>query len=1109
MLHRVGSHKSIVPGITATVSLMVLLAIATFSSSPVSAQVVGATLSGTVTDPSGAALPSAQVIITNKATGVAREVAADSVGYYSAANLLPGSYEVTVAAKGFSTVKESDISLAVGAQQVLNVLMKLGESTQTVEVTGAAQLVQLASSTLSAEVESRTVRELPLNGRDWASLATLQPGVNAIEAQVSFEAGSARGNRGFGAQLTISGGRPTQNNYRLDGISINDYGNGAPGSVIGVNLGVDAIQEFSVLTGNYSAEYGKTSGGVVNAISKSGTNTFHGDLYEFLRNANLDANTFFLNASGQPKPPFKRNQFGGAAGGPIRKDRTFIFGDYEGIRQVKGISASLTVPTLAARAGNLAAGTVTVDPAAAKFLSLYPLPNGSITGDKGRYAFAGRQAVTQNYYTTRVDHKISSNDALFGTFSYDDSPYVQPDTLNNYRIESHTTRHIVALEENHIFSPRLANTIRLGFNRAAVINFRGLDALNPASTDKSLGSVPGQNAPRVFIGGGYTTIPGGIGAQSYYLHNWNSYQLYDDAYLTLGKHSLKFGFAVENMRYTFITYQNPGGTWRFGSLANFLTNKPNSFESGLPTTISPRGLRQTLYAGYLQDDWRILPNLTVNVGLRYETVSVVKERHGKLTNLIHLTDALPSCGVQVAGCGGTFSDYYSNPTTKNFEPRLGFAWDPFKNGKTAVRGGIAIFDVLPLPGYFILQQNQATPFFQLGTVTNASTPLAGTFFTGGFPKLGTNTLAASTTEVNPKRNYVIQWNFNIQRQITPSVTFTAGYVGSHGVHMLIRGDDGDMVLPTQTSAGYLWPYPAGTGKRINPNFGSFRYLFWGTGSSYNALEVGVQKRMSHGLQLQGSYTWGKSIDNNSSSIAGDSFSNSVTSWFWFAPQLSRAVSDYNVAHSAVINAIWQVPSSKSFHGPTKAVLGGWEVGGIFKFNTGIPTTPTIGGDPLGVQNGGSDLFGLPNRIPGCDAVNSNFKNNPGGVFLGYINTSCFDVPRAPASLLSQCTPYPKVLGNSCQNLIGNSGRNIINGPKLVNADFSIFKNFPVRKISETFNVQFRTEMFNVLNHANFAPPNPFANGTLFNQDGSTTGGGGLERLVTEPRDIQFALKVIW
>ncbi len=310
-------------------TLVIVLAMSAFWAGQAYAQVSGAMLTGTVTDSSGAVIPNAQVSITHVATGVTRNVTTGGAGFYTAPNLLPGTYEIRVTAPGFSTQVQRGITLTVGAQQALDIKMQVGQVSQTVEVTTEAPTVELTSSTISAVVNAMTVRELPLNGRSWTDLATLQPGVSAIQTQPSFQVGGDRGNRGFGSQLTISGARPQENNYRLDGISLNDYGNGAPGSVLGGNLGVDAIQEFSVLTSNYSAQYGKTGGGVVNAVSRSGTNQFHGSVYEFLRNDALDAATFFENAGGIKKPPFRRNQFGASAGAPIRKDRTFIFGDFE------------------------------------------------------------------------------------------------------------------------------------------------------------------------------------------------------------------------------------------------------------------------------------------------------------------------------------------------------------------------------------------------------------------------------------------------------------------------------------------------------------------------------------------------------------------------------------------------------------------------------------------------------------------------------------------------------------------------------------------------------------------------------------------------------------
>src|ERR1700726_4089592 len=330
-----------------------VLSFALFVSLPVFAQVTGGTLSGTVSDPSGASIPGAQLTIKNVATGVERTLTTNDHGFYTAVNLLAGSYQVTISAKDFDTEIKSGITMYVGGQQTFDVVLHVGTVANRVEVSADVPAVQLTSSDISAVVDATTVRELPLNGRSWTDLAALQPGVSTIQTQPSFASGADRGNRGFGQEVTISGARPQQNNYRLDGVSLNDYANGAPGSVLGGNLGVDAIQEFSVLTSNYSAEYGKSSGGVVNAITRSGTNDFHGTAYEFLRNSALDAANFFENAGGIPKAPFKRNQFGGAIGGPIVKTRTFFFVDYEGIRQAKGIANHDFVPSPAARAGLL------------------------------------------------------------------------------------------------------------------------------------------------------------------------------------------------------------------------------------------------------------------------------------------------------------------------------------------------------------------------------------------------------------------------------------------------------------------------------------------------------------------------------------------------------------------------------------------------------------------------------------------------------------------------------------------------------------------------------------------------------------------------------------
>ncbi|MGH9376800.1 MAG: carboxypeptidase regulatory-like domain-containing protein, partial [Terriglobia bacterium] len=524
-----------------------LVALVGFSPVDLRAQVSGATLTGSVTDPSGAVIPNAKVSIKNTATGVVTVVTTNSAGLYTAPNLIPGPYQVTISAQGFQTELRSGITLTVGAQQVLNGALRVGQTTQTISVSGQAPTVQLATSALSAQVNSTTVRQLPLNGRDWASLATLQPGVAQVrtQEQITQVGGAARG---IGMQMTIDGNRPTQNSYRLDGIIINDYSNAGPGSVLGQNLGVDAIQEFSVLTNNYSAEYGFTSGGVVNAITRSGTNQFHGSVYEFLRNSNLDAANFFDNAGNLKKPPFRRNQFGASAGGPIRKDKIFIFGDYEGLRQNLGQTNTSFSPSAAARLGNIhdAAGnpiTVPVNPEIAKFFTFFPLPNINLIspGDTGRFAFAGQQVVPENYWTTRGDVRISDRDSMYASWYWDHSVLSQPD-LQNQVLDGFTSlRTGGGAEETHIFSPATVNTVRVGWNRTVLDSGQTLKAINPAAADPSLGILPGLFAARLHVPG-LTQFAGGLRGQSVQDYISQMFQVYDDAFHTTGNHSLKFGF---------------------------------------------------------------------------------------------------------------------------------------------------------------------------------------------------------------------------------------------------------------------------------------------------------------------------------------------------------------------------------------------------------------------------------------------------------------------------------------------------------------------------------------------------------------------------------------
>ena len=1037
------------------------------------AQVAGGTITGSVTDSSGAAIPNAQVSVKNSATDVTLNFATDSAGFYTAPNVLPGNYVVTASAPSFTTRGDA-VTLTVGQDLALNISLQVGGVSQKVEITDISSTVDLASSAISGVIGAETVRELPLNGRSWTDLATLQPGVAGVQTQASYTQGAQRGNRGFGAQISVSGGRPQQNNYRLDGVSINDYANSGPGSVIGVNLGVDAIQEFSIITSNASAEYGKTSGGVINSITRSGANQFHGDAYEFLRNSALDARNFF---DGPAIPPFKRNQFGASAGGPIWKDHTFIFGDYEGIRQSLGTTNRIVVPSANARIGHLSTGNVTVDPAVTKYLGLYPLPNGTLLGkgDTGPYNFASQQIVNEDFFTIRADHKLSSEDSAFATYMFDNAPFTQPDAYNNVLQGSSTRRQVAVIEESHTFSPRFVNAVRFGLNRQAVANNDSVQAINPLAADTSFAVMPGRTAAGINIPG-IDRMVGGVGSSPTYYFRFTTFQGDDDAFLTKGLHSIKFGVAYERLQNNILALSNPNGLFNFADLSHFLTNSTKSFQAGFASTLTPRNLRQSIFSGYVQDDWRALPNLTLNMGLRYEMSTVPTEVSGKLSTLRNLTDASPHLG----------DPYFSNPTYKNFEPRLGFAWDPFQQGKTSLRAGAGLYDVLPLLYQFEVLSALAAPYFQIGATSNPIVKLGDSpAQVAQFLTANPTTLGQAYIQPNPPRNYVLQWNLNIQQQIAKDATWTVGYVGSRGVHQPFRTEDANMVLPTLTRQGYLWPSPSGSGTKVNPNAGTIRALWWMSDSYYDAFETQLTATIRRRLLFNSSFTWGRSIDTSSATIAGDAFGNSVPSLDWFNLSLSRGLSDFNISKLYVVNAVWEAPDPTS-KSALSWVAKGWELGGIYKLASGVPFTPLVGGDPLGKNSG--DPWDYPNRVPGCNMVNSGYKRNS---TLNYVNLSCFTFPN-PGTLR------------------GNAGRNIIIGPGLSDLDMSIFKNNHVAKISENFNAQFRLEIFNILNHSNFVIPNN-NNQQLFDASGNFTGAAGVLSFptATSSRQIQVAMKLIW
>lgn len=1095
---------------------------------PLNAQLAGGSLTGTVAGESGAAIPDVRISVKDVSAGITRTAITNASGLYSVPDLPPGNFEMTVAAPGFTTQVWAKVTVTAGVERILNVILRAGDPQKVVRADAPAALVGEPCTSGCGSANSSTVRDTPLNGRDWAAMATLQAGVTGV--QTGSATGGGNTERGFGAAISISGARPDQNSYRLDGISINDYSNGAPGSVLGDNLGIDAVEQVSVLGSNYPAEYGRTSGGVINAVTRSGKNAFHGTVYEFLRNSALDARNFF---DGPVIPPFKRNQFGGSAGLPIRTDRTFFFGDYEGLRQSLGVTTVNQVPSAAARNGQLSTGTITVDPSMAKFLTaFYPLPNGPLlgSGDIGIFSFAEQEITTENYFTVRLDHKLSGSDSLDVTFMRDNSNTVQPGTFDELLTNVVSARQVATIQEQHIFSPTVLNVARVGFARAIGIAGGITRINNPLMLDPSYAFEPGA------LGGSIENVPGltsflgapsvqGVLPSSKSL-TWNSFQGSDDLLVTRGRHAVKFGAQVERLQDNQFVLSSANGTFRFASLTNMLTNQPQSFQGN--RTIAPPefGIRQTLFGAYVQDDFRMRSTLTVNLGLRYEMATVPSEAHNRISNLRNLTDAQPYVG----------SPFFLNPTLRNFEPRVGFAWNP-RGGRNLLRGGFGIFDVLPLPYEFAISFQHAVPFVE--EIFGNTVP-AGSFPTGAFQTLSAqpNSLRSVYVEHAPKRNYVMQWNLSLARELSSTLAVTVGYVGSRGVHQPYKVDNIDMVLPTLTPAGYVWPCgPDGSGNpcatgflptgteanpvpsvSLNPNFGRISANLWQANSFYDALQANITKRVSHGFDFHAAYTWGKSIDTLSATAANDSFPNGLFNQLFFDQRTTRGLSDFNVAQTFVLSFTWQLPSPNpgagALHsggsGPLRLVkvpswaLSGWQLGGLYKLSSGQPFTPLVGGDPLGMKL--EETGEPPDVIAGAGCGTLTNPGNPNN----YIKTQCL------------AFPSPSVRR-------GNLGRNTLIGPGLSKLDFSVFKNNQIagkntagpgcvgpgcknnpfsNLFSEGVNVQFRAEFFNILNQSNFASPTD--NLGVFDKSGQPISGAGLiTSTQTTSRQIQFAVKLIW
>lgn len=1066
-------------GKTAWICLIGLLALS-FAGSAV-AQTT-ATISGSVKDSSDAILPGAELSVTNVETGISRNVITDDAGRYRATNLNVGEYEVKASLPGFQTSVRSGISLTIGREAVVNFTLNVGEISETIKVTGEAALVETTSGSLGSVVDRETIKELPLNGRDLTSLISLQSGT------VMSTTNAIGGSSGFSRQVSIGGGRPNSNAVLIDGSEVKSVDGGVPAGVSGNFMGGEAIQEFKVERNAYSAQYGGNSGGVVNVVSKSGTNDFHGSVYEYLRNDNLDAANFRDPArlgpnrefAGKMRPEFKRNQFGFSAGGPVIKNRTFFFGNYEGMREILGFTSFLRTFTPATRQGRLETQpgvftTIPVNPVVTPYLALWPLPGPGaedLHDGTAREATARNRPTNEDFWQIRVDHNFSDSDSFFGRFTRQTSDQTTPGDIPQWGSRQFVYNTFVTLEEKKIVSANLLNTVRFSFNR------RGLGEQSTEATpvDPKLLLVPPDKWLSPF---GSPPVMGNISVspvtsigipRGFFDRKVNYFQTADDLVHNRGAHSLKFGVDWKRNQLNGDNPSRRAGEVGFDSIQNFLRGLANTFRGDiLPTTDSVRGLRWHILGFYVQDDWQTSSRLTVNLGLRYEFYTVPTEVNGKISNLRKPhTDKAPTLG----------SPWYLNPSLKSFMPRIGLAWDPTGSGKMAIRAGAGVF-YNQFSADISRQAMWRTAPFALET--NISVQPGQIPFPGIYDFVVNQGGGQADIFVFPydyaRNPHMIQWNLNVQREILPQTALTVGYAGSRGLNLMHQVSL-NQAKADRVNGRYVFPTNA---TLINPAFSlALTSLEAGSNSWYHSLQVGLQRRFQAGWQLQLSYTHSRTMDQ--SSQIGPTFDNQGggVSYYW-DPMMRRSLAAFHVKDAFSSGWIWMLPFGSgqrfgsSWTGVMDKVLGGWQMGGILRLAAGPPITVSSGTpSALSALRFGTQT---PDLVAGKS--NSPVLGSPDL----YFDTSAFVL--APA------------------RTIGNVGRNTLIAPGVATVDLSFTKN---TKLTEQSRLQFRAEMFNLFNRANMDLPTA----QVFQANGNRNAAAGfISETSTTSRQIQFGLRVEW
>ncbi len=1070
------------------------------------AQVSGS-LTGVITDTSGARIAAASISVTNLETGAARSSVTDDAGRYEVLALPVGEYKISASKTGFQEQTRGGIHLAVGQEAEVDLTLKVGAEKQQVLVKEEAPIVSTTTSDISGLVGERQVKELPLNGRSYDLLLTLNPGIVNFTSQKT--GGTGISNSTTANNFAVSGNRPQQNIFLLNGVEYSGAAenNMQPGGTSGMLLGVDAVREFNVERDSYGAELGKHPGGQVIILTQSGSNQWHGSAYEFLRNNALDAPNYFDQGSA---PPFQRNQFGVSGGGPIQQDKTFVFANYEGFRQNLHQTSAAFVPDATSRANAVAS----VQP----LLNLWPTPPAGAPDFNGiaEVFSSPLQTIREDFGTVRVDHIFSQKDTLSAIYTIDDGSDVTATPADPYSTDIEDLREqVLSLEETHVFSPTLLNTVRIGYTRAGYYFTGEPTPGTPAATVP--GFLTGLPVGAVVVGGSAASNPqaqvglaGSNNGSNLSVHR-NLYTIEDRVTLTRGRHQLTLGVWLQPFQSNETLALSQFGQATFASLATFLQGTTSSFLfDPAPTEMNWRSF---FGAWYAEDVIRIGRKLTLSLGYRQEFSTGWNEARGRASNYT-FTDGVISAQPQVGN-----SVFTSNHAKFLPQPRIGVAWSPFSS-KTVFRAGFGMYnDLQDALGYRTDQNAPFNPTYSISSLAVSKLPIDPTVRVPATAKL-----MPGGVQPDMRTPALISWSLRVQQQISPNTSLTVGYVGSHGYHEIIGADANEPTpvicpaspcpavyptynpaLPTSATNSPTIGFPIGSPLAGAPVPAGSSYIPSGTPkptpslantwtwfsegvSSYNALQVDVTRRISRGLSVRGVYTWSKTLDDGDSlnqTTAGNA-PGLVSNPFDLAAD--KGLATFDVRNVGVVNAIYELPfgRGKSYasdlDGWKNSLVGGWSVASVITAQSGFPFTPQLSYNP---SNSGDT------RNPVRPFLNPNFK---GSVVIGnpnqWFNPAAFIAP-------------PSASGFFC-----NVGRDTYIGPGLATWDFSVLK---ATKIRERLSLQFRAELFNILDRANFNTPNlvVFTPPTATNLTGLSGNAGAITSTSTTARQVQFGLKLLW